>query len=253
MELINEIRFSGHEYYNELTREMDKHLEQVYKESLEHFGWDGTYICEKDVRPNFKNDVYAIRYPGATRGHIEVDENNCIVSILLYDTAVGGCVGCYENSVNDIFDKYIGAKIIEYKDSKFFPMRVEADGHGGIAFMEGPSPRVDLELNRQNRKAVIVEVGSGSMIREAMLLTDQVRDAELDLNNFTKPSKSMGKRMAMLLGITSLFGGDSLELFDDFPEPKTGKCSRSMDGKCSYFKRPCKGEYRCNKFTRRDY
>ena len=42
----------------------------------------------------------ALRFPGATRGHIEVDKDNIIVDIVLYDTAFGAICGFNFNGWN---------------------------------------------------------------------------------------------------------------------------------------------------------
>ena len=57
------------EYTNDLTREMDNYLKHKSK-------YAQTYIMEvEQIRDRYYS---ALRYPGATRGHIEVDDNKNI-------------------------------------------------------------------------------------------------------------------------------------------------------------------------------
>lgn len=86
------------DYVCELTEEMDKHLK------FNNPGNFCTYIY------NDKIDKYwLIRFPGATRGRITVDENEVIINIEIYND---------ENNIyrpkteNILKEKYIGMKII---------------------------------------------------------------------------------------------------------------------------------------------
>lgn len=81
---------------NDLTKEMDTYL--VYQNSEHPMK---TYIYDK-----FK-DKWTLRFPGATRGYIKVDENEIITEIVLYDDTVG----IYKPEVRECFDKYIGMQI----------------------------------------------------------------------------------------------------------------------------------------------
>ena len=73
-----------------------------------------TYVLEVDTyRPNFM----AIRFPGATRGHIEIDENSIIKDIVFYeDSGIAkkepNNVGIYKEEIIDAVKKFIGRKII---------------------------------------------------------------------------------------------------------------------------------------------
>lgn len=84
------------DYENDLTKEMDKHLLKKHKDFK-------SYICKGNM---------ALRYPGATRGHIEIDDNMVIVDIVLYDTACDNIVKCYKSTIREVIKKFIGAKII---------------------------------------------------------------------------------------------------------------------------------------------
>ena len=85
-----------HDLTNDLTREMDSYL----KYECEGFA---TYIYSHSL--DGKN--WLIRYPGATRGGIEVDENMIIKSIKLGEQG-----SIYKPEVKDILEKYIGMKLI---------------------------------------------------------------------------------------------------------------------------------------------
>jgi len=106
MELITIKKYENcDELINELTREMDGYLLPNHTEHLKPSG--GTYLCSGNCKNN-----YAIRYLGATRGYIEVDDENIIQDIVLYDTAYKNCVKCYFENVKDIIKKYTGAKFL---------------------------------------------------------------------------------------------------------------------------------------------
>lgn len=83
-------------YRNEITDYLDKYLIKC----------DGcidlysNYIFDEDVNGN-----WAIRVPGATRGHIKV-ENGVVEKIKLYEDSF-----CYTRDVYDGLDKFIGMKI----------------------------------------------------------------------------------------------------------------------------------------------
>lgn len=71
---------SGDDYINDLTREMDKYI--IFQPK---YG-STTYIYGNDINKN----RMAIRFPGATRGGIELDENRVITSIYLYGATCFG-------------------------------------------------------------------------------------------------------------------------------------------------------------------
>jgi hypothetical protein len=65
-----------------------------------------TYIY--DHSPNGR--TWGIRYPGATRGSIIVDENNIIIDIILSNIPQLGSI--YKDEVKECFKKYIGMKLV---------------------------------------------------------------------------------------------------------------------------------------------
>lgn len=82
---------------NDLTKEIDNYLK--YK--------DEKYPSETYIHDKYK-DMWPIRYPGATRGHIKVSENDIILEIKLYEDSDG----IYKHEVRECFDKYIGMKFV---------------------------------------------------------------------------------------------------------------------------------------------
>lgn len=93
------------EYTNDLTRDMDSYL----KRPNEHMQ---TYIYDHSLT----GKTWAIRYPGATRGHIEVDENNIITDIVLYKDSYR-TDKIYKEEVWSCFEKYIGMKFVMIKNN----------------------------------------------------------------------------------------------------------------------------------------
>ena len=77
---------------NDLTKELDKHLESK-------IGSFKSYIHEEII-----DGFYLIRYPGATRGRIDIDENNIITEITLYESTFD----CYLESAKSCTEKYVG-------------------------------------------------------------------------------------------------------------------------------------------------
>jgi len=89
------------EYTCELTDFLNEHME-----------WKGDRIfgnyCMK-----FDEKHIAIRYPGATRGDIEVDENNVVVKVRLYNMSGGVAFGgkIYKDGTDQEALKFIGYKV----------------------------------------------------------------------------------------------------------------------------------------------
>lgn len=100
------VRFRDY-YLNKLTVELDKHI--VFESGCSF----NNYIYDKI------GDKWTIRYPGATRGYIRVDEEEIIQEIVLYDDKYR-TDKIYKKNVRDCFDKFIGMKIVikEMSDAK---------------------------------------------------------------------------------------------------------------------------------------
>lgn len=81
---------------NDLTKEMDTYLTYESEEYLTN-----NYIYDK------YKDKWSIRCIGATRGHIQVDENNIIQKIELYKDSDS----IYNLGIRECFEKYIGMQV----------------------------------------------------------------------------------------------------------------------------------------------
>ena len=92
------------DYKSEITDYLDKHLIKCYGCS----DFYSNYIYSEPV-----NGYWAIRVPGATRGHIKV-EDGVVKEIKLYEDTF-----CYGESVFDELNKFVGRKIdLEYIKGK---------------------------------------------------------------------------------------------------------------------------------------
>lgn len=67
---------------NDFTKECDKHLLPEWAE-LHKEGYGETCLAFflDEVKPNGR---IALRYPGATRGHVVIDEHGCLKELVFY-------------------------------------------------------------------------------------------------------------------------------------------------------------------------
>ena len=88
------------EYVNNITKDLDMYTK---------YDKFNTYICQwKENIMNF----WCIRFLGATRGKIIVDDDMVILEIELYpDTSFGNALGCYKESAKKVVNKYVGTKL----------------------------------------------------------------------------------------------------------------------------------------------
>lgn len=86
-----------YKFVNEMTVKLDKLV--LEKSRIRIFY---TYIYGKKI-----NNCYVIRYPGASRGCIEVDDNDVITGIKIYDTN-----GIYSELAKETLEEYIGYTLI---------------------------------------------------------------------------------------------------------------------------------------------
>lgn len=89
-------------YYGEITTELDNTLnipKDVNPKYVKH------YILIDDL--SIRDGLLAIRMPGRTVGHLEIDENKTIKEIVIYEFEM------YPENVNELFEKFIG-QTIEY-------------------------------------------------------------------------------------------------------------------------------------------
>lgn len=100
-------------FFNNFTQELDKYNYVYDKFKDKEYGdcWK-TYLWEPDVKAVLqgKDTLIAFRAPGATRGHIEVDNNLIIQDIVFYDTSFGN-FGCYKETVKEVIPKFLGTKL----------------------------------------------------------------------------------------------------------------------------------------------
>lgn len=120
-------KYDRDEWFNDLTDEMDKYnrlyrsnkgmIFRTYLYDLEH----ELKMGMKDYNPIFKTTknrdkiLVAFRIPGATRGHIELDENHIITDIKFYEDTcfgVGNLPSIYDRKVIDATKKFIGYRIV---------------------------------------------------------------------------------------------------------------------------------------------
>lgn len=90
-------------YIGSITREMDKFLK--YKTHPHK-----TYIMKYDIGE--KENSYIFRFPGATRGDIITDKNNCIKEINFYEAAFD----IYQENITNYCGRFIGCKLIFKED-----------------------------------------------------------------------------------------------------------------------------------------
>lgn len=108
------------EYRNDFTRFLDEYRSDNILIGLEPF-WQkvmSTYLCYNDIEDDIRSyDLQperhiAFRVPGATRGHVEVDENFVIKKIVFYpDTCFNSNhngIECYKKEVVEASNKFIG-------------------------------------------------------------------------------------------------------------------------------------------------
>ena len=104
MNIINSTEIEKDTYVNEITDTLNQYLTLELKDILNYFGKSvGTYLC---TWPN-DNNIICFRVPGATRGHIKL-EDNIIISFTFYDTSEG----CYEGNYISSVEKFVGSKLI---------------------------------------------------------------------------------------------------------------------------------------------
>lgn len=99
------------EFIGDITEFIDEYLE----DSMKEYSWLKTYILQPETYGSDKL-LCAIRLPGATRGHIEVDKNNIIKEIKFYEDSCFGegknSLSCYKKEVIKAVEKYIGQELI---------------------------------------------------------------------------------------------------------------------------------------------
>lgn len=135
------------EYFNNITEELNEYLLPQYNYKSHSFY---TYIGQwKQDNPY----TWCIRFPGATRGHIKVDDNMIITEINLYDSAFQDGIGCYKREAEQALTKHIGTKLILNKEGIYYMQNLNGDlkikMHEAI---EGAKDVVECYLNDEFTK-----------------------------------------------------------------------------------------------------
>lgn len=96
-------------FINNLMIDLDKYLKLSIKKVEEDLGVH-SYLWRQDVvnALDGKTNHIAFRHPGATNGHIEVDENMIIRDIVFYEDT---CTQFYEGDYQSLKNKYIGTEL----------------------------------------------------------------------------------------------------------------------------------------------
>lgn len=99
------LKSDSNEYISYLTKEMDEYV-NYSSDYLRTY----IFLTNKDVEDVklFKKNKLAIRFPGATIGHVEVSKDLTIKEITLYEDM---SFEPYTKDVKEIFEKFIGKKI----------------------------------------------------------------------------------------------------------------------------------------------
>lgn len=111
-----EERRDGH-FYCKFTEEVDKYRLPYITKDDDMKSMFRTYLWRTDLKAclNGSNSIIAFRSPGATRGHLvveKVDDKLIIKDIFFYeDTCFSESIGCYEESVLEIIQDFIGKEL----------------------------------------------------------------------------------------------------------------------------------------------
>lgn len=104
----------NNEYYGEITKFIDRYLiSEADKRMMEQGYCLGTYLWGLEQYDDFKGTAF--RFPGATRGHIELDDNNVITAIKFYgDTCFGEARlnPLYDRKIENDIKVFLGKKLI---------------------------------------------------------------------------------------------------------------------------------------------
>ena len=105
IKLHNKNNLLKDQWYGLITDTINEYLYENIKSIVDKGYCNGTYIVKYDT------NLLSIRFPGATRGYIKLD-NDIITEIKFYSDTCSGIIGVYVDKVKDSCNKYIGCKII---------------------------------------------------------------------------------------------------------------------------------------------
>lgn len=112
LELLNRPLSEEEQFNNLLVKTLDKHLLPDWTEVIEKGYTKGSYLYETPDKPG----IYSFRFPGATRGHVKLDDNWKLLELKFYedvcfpDTAKG--IACYDRSVKSAVLNLMGEFIL---------------------------------------------------------------------------------------------------------------------------------------------
>ena len=92
------------EYQNDVTKALNFSLKSEYKSCLRQHYTEGHYMLFSKDNPKSAT----IRFPGATRGYVTLDENDIIQSFTMYPDYVSEI---YKKSVIKYLNKFIGQEL----------------------------------------------------------------------------------------------------------------------------------------------
>ena len=92
---------STQEYSNDITEYLNSKLKPTMKRIFDEGYHNGSYmlLCE--------DNTAALRFPGATRGHVEFDKEGVITEVVLYDTSDD----VYDSTVKEGMKQFLGMKL----------------------------------------------------------------------------------------------------------------------------------------------
>jgi len=105
------------EIRNCFTKECDIYLNKESKKIKDYFdGGICTYLSEWDPKQTGDefHRLFAIRFPGATRGCLWLDRESNLISNIKFDetTSFSEAIGCYTRDLLTIVPKWIGKELI---------------------------------------------------------------------------------------------------------------------------------------------
>lgn len=107
-------RVAYDEYCGEITDFMDKYITDYHKKIHNNMKYVfRTYLYPANRYGN--ENLISFRYPGATRGHIEIDKNNIIKNIKFYSNTCfgeGNLDPLYDRKIEDDIKIFIGQTLV---------------------------------------------------------------------------------------------------------------------------------------------
>ncbi len=99
-------------YTCKITEFIDKYILKQYDDEFQNWNFR-TYLWGLEENQSFKGSAF--RWPGATRGYIELDKDNIIINIVFYpDTCFGTerLSPLYDRKVEEDIKIFIGKKLV---------------------------------------------------------------------------------------------------------------------------------------------